>query len=269
MKLAYMAATQEIHNDRITCLKGEYDTIFQLIAKYGYTGVELMIRNPFEVDFASIEKSAKKYHLDVPVICTGEVYGEDKLSFGDPNPSVRQEAIKRGKEAMRMAGNFHAYVNVGRLRGRFQDNVARKDTIAWIKDGFSQVAAANPNTCLLLEPVNHRLANYLLTTADGIDFVKELNIPNVKMMLDYEHMIIEKEDIEQSVDGAKGFFKHVHICDSDRLPPGQGTFKFDAFFKSLHKAGYEGYVTSESFPTNDYARDLKTCFQLVSPLLNS
>jgi sugar phosphate isomerase/epimerase len=269
MKLAYMAATQEIHNEKITCLKGEYDQVFQLIAKNGYTGVELMVRNPFEVDFASIEKSAKKYHLDIPVLCTGEVYGEDKLSFGDPNPSVRHEAIKRGKEAMKMAGNFRAGVNVGRLRGRFQDNVARKDTIAWIKDGFSQVAAANPNTFLMLEPVNHLLANYLLTTTDGVDFVKELNIPNVKMMLDYEHMIIEKENIQESVDRSKGYFKHIHICDSDRLPPGQGTFKFDTFFKSLHEVGYEGYVTVESFPTKDYEFDLKTCFQQISPLLNA
>ena len=269
MKLAYMAATQEIHNEKITCLRGEYDQVFQLIAKNGYTGVKLMVRNPFEVDFAGIEKSAKKYHLDIPVLCTGEVYGEDKLSFGDPNPSVRHEAIKRGKEAMKMAGNFRACVNVGRLRGRFHDNVARKDTIAWIKDGFSQVAAANPNTFLMLEPVNHRLANYLLTTTDGVEFVKELNIPNVRMMLDYDHMVIEKEDIEQSVNCAKGFFQHVHICDSDRLPPGQGTYKFDTFFQALHKAGYEGYVTIESFPTTNYEFDLKTCFQQISPLLNS
>jgi sugar phosphate isomerase/epimerase len=268
MKAAYMVATQDIMRDKILCLKGDYAQIFQLVSRNGYTGIELMVKNPFAVDFITIERSAKEYRLDIPMICTGEMFREDGLSFGDPRPEIRREAIRRSKELMKIAEQLRAYVNVGRLRGEFQSDILPEDTIAWVKDGFSEVAACNPNVCLLLEPVNHINTNYLLTTSQGMSFIKELNIPNVKLMLDYMHMIIENEDIECSLASAKGWFKHVHICDSDRKPPGQGTFKFDPFFKLLHKVEYDGYVSIEARPTQDYAFDLKKSFQVISPLLN-
>lgn len=263
MKFSYMVVGDEIKGTNVTGLIGEYDPLFKLVSEEGYAGVELLIKNPFETNFKEVERCAKKYNLEIPVICTGEVYGEDGLSFGDHRPEIRKEAIKRTKEAMNIAEYFNAHVNVGRLRGRFEEGVDQSDTIKWSKEGFLESALSNKNVNLLLEPINHQVSNFILTTEEGLKFIKELDTPNIRLMLDYIHMVIEDEDISKSVKMSKDYLDHVHICDSDRLPVGMGNFDFDEFGAALNEIGYEGYVSTEAFEKGDYNDNVKTSFSVM------
>ncbi len=263
MKFSYMVVTNEIKGKNVTGLIGDYDYLFKCISDNGYDGVELLIKNPFLIDFTEIKKYLKKYNLELPVLCTGEMYGEDGISFGDKNPDIREEAIKRTIETMKIAEEFNAHVNVGRLRGRFVEGVRREDTINWAKESFIKCAESNRNVNLLLEPINHKVSNFLLTTEEGVNFIKELNKPNIRLMLDYIHMAIENENLEKSVSIANGYFDHVHVCDSDRKPLGMGEYNIEEFAKLLVKAGYEGYVSIEAFDTNDYQADLKKSIEVL------
>lgn len=252
MKFAYMVVTNEVKGKNVTGLIGDYDHLFKTISRNGYHGVELLIKNPFQVDFIAIKKYLEKYNLDMPVLCTGEMYGEDGISFGDSNPSIRKEAIKRTIEAMKIAEEFNAGVNVGRLRGRFVDGVNREDTIKWATEGFLECAESHKNVNLLLEPINHKVSNFILTTEEGVNFIKGLNKPNIRLMLDYIHMMIENEDLKRSVNMASGYFDHVHVCDSDRKPLGMGDYQIEEFADALMNTGYDGYVSIEAFDTSDY-----------------
>ena len=263
MKFSYMVVGNEIKGTNVTGLIGEYDPLFKLISEEGYTGVELLIKNPFETDFKEIERCAKKYKLEIPVICTGEIYGEDGLSFGDRRPEIRKEAIKRTREAMKIAEYFNANVNVGRLRGRFEEGVDPSDTVKWAKEGFVESAIGYENANLLLEPINHKVSNFILTTEEGIEFIKELDRPNIRLMLDYIHMVIEDEDISKSIRMSKDYLDHVHICDSDRKPVGMGDFNFDELGRLLNEIGYKGYVSTEAFETDDYPANVKTSFAVM------
>ena len=49
---------------------------------------------------------------------TGEVFGEDRLSFSDPDADVRAAALARAKGILEFAGRLGVDINVGRLRGR-------------------------------------------------------------------------------------------------------------------------------------------------------
>lgn len=264
MKFAYMIATEEVSDPHVTALTGRTEDLFGLVKAAGFTGAELMVRNPFEVDFGKIASLARKYGLDVPMLCSGEMFGEDGLSFADPDPAVRREAVERTKELMRAAGELGARVNVGRLRGRFRDDVPREETLRWMKDGFAEVSEADRNVSLLVEPINRNIANCILTTEDGLRFVRDLGIPNVKLMIDFMHMVVEGEDIAESVGAARGVCEHVHICDSDRKPLGKGTMDFSEFFAALGEIGYPFYVSVEAVPTDDYRDDLAEGFEILS-----
>jgi sugar phosphate isomerase/epimerase len=57
---------------------------------------------------------------------------------------------------------------------------------------------------------------------------------------------------------AAPYLKHVHVCDSGRMPPGLGTFDFDLFGRALRNAGYDSFVSAEVLSPNSAGMDLKT-----------
>src|SRR5690625_2417603 len=140
MKLAYMYATPDVVHSEVTAIQGDVDFCFELIKQTGYTGVELLLANPKEVSVPTIAQAAANSGLDIPALCTGEVYGQDGLSFADPDPKKRQQAIDRMKYAMDIGGYFNAPVNVGRLRGRYQKNIEKEQTLDWIRQALIQCA---------------------------------------------------------------------------------------------------------------------------------
>lgn len=263
MKFAYVIATKEIQGLHITAIKGEYNYLFKLLKDNGYSGVELMVKDPFAVDFGEIKKAAEDFALDIPIMCTGEIYGEDGLSFGDRNKQNRLEALRRTKELMKRASEFDAHVNVGRLRGRYEEGVPKEDTLKWIQECLLEAAYSCREVSLLIEPINRNISNFILTTQEGLDFIKELNMPNIRLMLDYIHMVIENEDIKKSVNSARGYFDHVHVCDSDRKPPGQGEYNFTDFFNCLKDIDYKGYISVEAFPTVNFKEDIRKSIQVL------
>jgi sugar phosphate isomerase/epimerase len=47
---------------------------------------------------------------------------------------------------------------------------------------------------------------------------------------------------------AAGRLWHVHLGDSNRLPPGQGHLDFPAIVATLREVGYQGYLSAELLP---------------------
>src|SRR5579863_6251094 len=95
MKLAYMYATPDVLPAQVTAIQGKIAPTLARIRRTGYSGVELLVRDPRRIDTAALESAARLEGLDVPAVCTGEVYGEDGLSFADPDPMTRSQARDR------------------------------------------------------------------------------------------------------------------------------------------------------------------------------
>ncbi|RRH73187.1 sugar phosphate isomerase/epimerase family protein [Falsigemmobacter faecalis] len=251
MKLAYMYATPEVAPAKVTAIQGDPEHAFAAIAAEGFSGVELLVRDPRAFDHDRLEAQIRAAGLEMPAVCTGEVYGEDLLSFADPDPARRAEAIERMLSAMDFAARFGAMVNVGRLRGRYRDDVPADATEALILDAFRTVADARPDTRVVLEPVNHLYANYLTSTAAACDFADLVARPNVGLMLDMAHITIEGEAHAESLAAAGDRLWHYHITDSDRLACGEGTWDIGAALDELRATGFDGWITAEHFQSPD------------------
>lgn len=99
------------------------------------------------------------------------------------------------------------------------------------------------NYCL--EIVN-RYEQYLLNTAaEGVDFVRELDSPKIKLLLDCFHMNIEEDSFSEAIKTAGELLGHFHIGECNRKVPGRtyGLGRFDPGVKRHRLPGENRHGT--------------------------
>ena len=88
MKLSIVLSTHAARFQAVA-FKGDFEANVARIASYGYTGVELAIRDPLLVDAGELEAVLAHRGLEAPAIGTGQAWGEERLSFTSDDPAVQ------------------------------------------------------------------------------------------------------------------------------------------------------------------------------------
>lgn len=104
-------------------------------------------------------------------------------------------------------------------------------------------------------------------TQDMLDFLDSVALPNVGIMLDMVHMLIEGEDVGASLRLAqeRNYLWHFHVSDSDRLPMGDGNYDIAAVIKALRAVSYDAYVTVETFQIPDSQHAIRQSYDKLRP----
>jgi len=68
---------------------------------------------------------------------------------------------------------------------------------------------------------------------------------------------------------AAGRLWHIHLGDSNRLPPGHGHIDFDEIVATLRRTGYDGYLSAELFPRPDPDAAAAATIRHMRPILMS
>lgn len=98
-----------------------------------------------------------------------------------------------------------------------------------------------------LEVLN-RFEGYILNTAEEAkQFVDEVNLPNVKIMLDTFHMNIEEDNMANAIRLAGNQLGHLHVGENNRRLPGKGGLPWYEIGCALRDIGYDKYVVMEPF----------------------
>ena len=246
-RLAYQVATAEVHTPDVTAYLGDPVAGIRLAAEIGYDGVEFMMRDASPNDPAALARVAEDAGIAISMCCTGEVYGEDRISFTDPDAAIRAAAIQRALGIVEFAAHFGVDINVGRLRGRYHDGVPREETQSWAREAFVRVCdrAADLGNRVLLEPLGPRGSNFLNRTDECVAYVGEIGRPAFGLMLDIAHIFSCEEDLAESVRLAAPVNHYVHVTDSGRQAPGMGDVDFAAVAAALRDTGYDGWVAVE------------------------
>jgi D-psicose/D-tagatose/L-ribulose 3-epimerase len=107
--------------------------------------------------------------------------------------------------------------------------------------------AADCDVVLGMEVLN-RFEGYLLNTcAEALQFVNEVNHPNVKIMLDTFHMNIEEDNIAGAIRLAGDKLGHLHLGEQNRKVPGKGSMPWNEIGLALQDINYQGGVVMEPF----------------------
>lgn len=100
---------------------------------------------------------------------------------------------------------------------------------------------------LEIEVVN-RFEHFLINDAkEAVQYVKDVERPNVKVMLDCFHMNIEEDNMGDAIRYAGEHLGHFHIGECNRKVPGKGHMPWDELGQALRDIGYQGYVVMEPF----------------------
>lgn len=98
-----------------------------------------------------------------------------------------------------------------------------------------------------IEPVNRYESHLINTAAQGVAMIERIGAENVFLHLDTYHMNIEERGAGNGILAGRDHLKYIHLSESDRGTPGQGTCDWDEIFSTLAAIGFDGGLAMESF----------------------
>jgi sugar phosphate isomerase/epimerase len=262
VKLSMVVSTHAAQFQAVA-YKGDFGANVAKIAGWGYDGVEPAIRDPKLIPGGGEEllQVVSAHGLGVPAIGTGQAWGEEGLSFTDPDPAVRAAAIERTMAHIPFAaraeaacgGSSRTVIIIGLLRGIVKPGVRHDQAMDWLVGALRDCCAeAQPHGVrLALEPICRYETTLINNLAQGLDLLERVGAENMGLLPDTFHMNIEEPVIEDSIRDCGDRIFHFHVADSNRWYPGGGHLDFASILDALYATGYQGYVSGEFMPLPD------------------
>jgi sugar phosphate isomerase/epimerase len=224
--------------------RGDAFEVFDALAGAGYDGVELMVRDPAAAETGDIEPALRLSGLAVAAIGTGPLAAEG-LTLTSPEIAIRRSTVERLQACVDLAQRFGAGVNLGKVRGLVTSHPDQ--AWGWMGEGLRQVAdhATRAGVCVTIEPQSSPGLDNIQTTAAGVAFVREFAHPRLPLMIDAYHAEAADRWPSLAYVAARDVLRHVHFADTDRLPPGRGTFNLELHLATLDALDYGGFITFE------------------------
>jgi sugar phosphate isomerase/epimerase len=268
MKLSIAIADTQALPSAFVVFRG-FDKCIPKAASYGYQGIELALKRAEEIDPVHLRKLLDENGMEVSCISTGQVYADGGLMLTHESEKVRQEVKAIFRAFIDLAADFGGIVNIGRVRG-----LIGKRSRSYVEELFVEAArelceyALLKKVCLILEPVNRYEIDFINTVDEGVELMKKVGMPNMKLMPDLFHMNIEDANIGSELAANIGFIEYIHVADSNRLAPGWGHTGFAPIFQSLLQAGYDGWLSAEILPRPDPDSAARQTIEFLMPLIS-
>jgi D-psicose/D-tagatose/L-ribulose 3-epimerase len=100
---------------------------------------------------------------------------------------------------------------------------------------------------ICLEPLNRFETDFLNTVDQGLQMIREVKSPALKLLLDTFHMNIEEKNPADAIRRAGPHVGHIHASASDRGTPGNDNVDWPRIATALKDIRYDGAVVIESF----------------------
>lgn len=156
-----------------------------------------------------------------------------------------KDAIDKAAEMGAEALSGVTYGGIGERTG-LPPTQAEYDNIARALEAAAAHAKAR-GLLLGIEPVN-RYENHLLNTGwQARDMIERVGADNLFIHLDTYHMNIEEKGAANGILDAREHLRYIHLSESDRGTPGEGTCDWDEVFAALAAINFKGGLAMESF----------------------
>ncbi|ANE46198.1 hypothetical protein SY83_07845 [Paenibacillus swuensis] len=236
-----------------------YEQKLTKIKAVGFDGLEIDGRLLMD-RFAEIRKAVQATGVEISSVCGGY-----RGWIGDFDAEQRALAIRDIGEILKYTAEIGAagviapaaFGIFSRKLPPFSPPRNSDEDREILMDSLRQLneLAKSAGSMLLVEPLNRYEDHMINCLDDAARLIRKGGFNAVKVMPDFFHMQIEEPDISLSLKGAADLITHVHLADSNRLPPGQGHCDFRKAFLTLKEIGFTGYmaVECELLPGNEEA----------------
>ncbi len=234
--------------------------LFKAAADIGFQAVELWARGD---DFADVAALARANNL---VVASMIGHGSPAGGLNDPDAHAQIEAELR--ESIEIAA-AHGVPGIICFSGNRREGVSDAEASEISARGLARVApyaeekGVNLNLELLNSKVDHPGYN-CDRTAWGVEVVKRVGSPRVKLLYDIYHMQIMEGDIIRTIRENIQFIGHFHTAGN----PGRNDLddtqelNYRGICKAIAATGYEFYVGHEFSPKAELIQALRDAFSI-------
>ncbi|MFH1183570.1 MAG: sugar phosphate isomerase/epimerase family protein [Chloroflexota bacterium] len=216
----------------------------------GFDILEVACERPELIDVRMVKSELAERGLEA-VVCGA--WGPDRdIASSDPTiANASRTYIRWLIDAAAVLGSPTVcgpmYSGVG--KPHLEDDSARR--LEWQRAvaGVREMAAvaADRGVRLALEPLNRFETDMINIVDQGLDFIDQVDKPNVGLHLDTFHMHLEERNSAAAIRQASEKIFHVHACENDRGVPGAGQVHWQEVAAALKDVRYPGPVVIESF----------------------
>ncbi|MXN89717.1 TIM barrel protein [Flavobacterium sp. Sd200] len=245
MKIQFGASLLSYITPLWTAEAGHY--AIQKAAKAGFDLIEILLPNNMDFDATTVKKQLRDNNLDVA--CSLNLPKEAHIPFYPKEALILiKQALDKtaGVDATFLGGVLHG--GIGVFTGS-PVTEAEKDITANVWGEAAHHAAALGIT-IGIEPIN-RYESYVCNTAvNVIELIGRAGADNLGVHLDTFHMNIEENNFYDPILQSGKLLKHLHITESHRGMPGEGTVNWDELFRGLKTIDFEGNLVLENFSSS-------------------
>ena len=213
-------------------------------AAYKMDFIEIALLNAPMVDAAHTRKLLEKHNMRA--VCS---LGLPKENWASVNPDgaiahliqAMDKTAEMGAEAL----SGVTYGGIGERTG-VPPTMQEYDNIAFALSAAAK-HAKKLGLAFGIEPVN-RYENHLINTGWQAKWmIEKVGADNIFIHLDTYHMNIEEKGAGNGILDAREHLRHIHLSESDRGTPGEGTCDWDEVYATLAAIGFKGGLAMESF----------------------
>jgi hydroxypyruvate isomerase len=244
------------------CFQGDLslDALCKEAAAIGYPAVELWDWR--SAPFAELAEAAKNHGLRI-----ASLIGHRSLPDGLNKPENHDRIEAELRESIALCRE-HDIPGMIVFSGNRLEGVPEEQQLESIVAGLNRVKAAaeqanvNLNLELLNSKVNH--PGYLCDrTPFGVEVIRRVASPNVKLLYDIYHMQIMEGDVIRTIRDNIQHFAHMHTAGNPgrRDLDTEQELYYPAIMRTIAETGYDLYVGHEFTPKGDKLAALRAAFE--------
>lgn len=210
----------------------------------GMDFIEIALLDPASTD-AELGRALLE-QAELPAVCS---LGLPQEVWASHNPTGAIEFLTLALEKTAALGaealSGVTYGGIGERSG-LPPTTTELDNVATALDAAAQ-CAKRLGLSFGIEPVNRYETHLINTAAQGVAMIERIGADNIFLHLDTYHMNIEEKGAGNGIIIGRDHLKYIHLSESDRGTPGQGTCDWDEIFATLAAVNFKGGLAMESF----------------------
>lgn len=223
--------------------------LLKKVKKIGYDTVEIAIEDMSDKNLKEIKYSLEENNLNC-IIC-GNFSPQRSIVSEDKNIQ------KSGKDYLRHLIDICVFLDskiivgptysVG-INSELLTQNNRKNAWNNCVQNLKEIGKyANENDVkIAVEPLNRYETNFINTSEEAVNLIKEIDNKNIGVQLDVYHMNIEEKNLSASIISTGKYLFHLHVPEHDRGTPGTGHTDWKGVADALKNISFKEAVVIES-----------------------
>jgi len=230
---------------------GDYLYYAKKVADLGFDILEISAGDLLTMTDGEID-ALKALARDLGIAISSNIGPPKRYDVASADPAIRRAGIGFLTDIMKRMDRLDSRSLVGVMYTYWPNDFTDLDKPAQWARGVESVKEMGKTAQALgitmgLEVVNRFETLILNTAEEGVRFCREVDNPNVKLLLDTFHMNIEEDSIPAAIRRAGGLLSALHVGEGNRKIPGQGHLPWGEIGKALRDINFTGNVVMEPF----------------------